>query len=79
MMVCTKALRASRLTSLSLVIGHSAAAAAFTSPATNASGDGGAVHFQGILKYSRSGYQPLEAGFYYYYYYYYFKIFNSVK
>jgi hypothetical protein len=50
MMVCTKALRASRLTSLSLVIGHSAAAAAaFTSPATNASGDGGAVHFQGIL------------------------------
>jgi hypothetical protein len=74
MMVCTKALRASRLTSLSLVIGHSAAAA-FTSPATNASGDGGAVHFQGILKYSRSGYQPLEAGFYYYY----FKNFNSVK
>jgi hypothetical protein len=61
MMICTKALRASRLTSLSLVIGHSAAA--FTSPATNASGDGGAVHFQGILKYSRSGYQPLEAGF----------------
>jgi hypothetical protein len=64
MMVCTKALRASRLTSLSLVIGHSAAVA-FTSPATNASGDGGAVHFQGILKYSRSGYQPLEAGLYY--------------
>jgi hypothetical protein len=50
MMICTKALRASRLTSLSLVIGHSAAA--FTSPATNASGDGGAVHFQGIVKYS---------------------------
>jgi hypothetical protein len=47
MMICTKALRASRLTSLSLVIGHSAPA--FTSPATNASGDGGAVHFQGIL------------------------------
>jgi hypothetical protein len=60
MMICTRALRASRLTSLSLVIGHSAAA--FTSPATNASGDGGAVHFQGIIKYSRSGYQPLEAG-----------------
>jgi hypothetical protein len=62
MMICTKALRASRLTSLSLVIGHSAAA--FTSPATNASGDGGECIFKEFLNTAEVAINHWRQGFF---------------